>query len=483
MSAMERPISVASGILKPGLSGAGGGVSPFGHRGVLSVGLAPCYTVLCVERAPCGSAEEACSERAESQHTDGQRSMTRNLGAQLRQCPAADRWPCRPWRRPWPASPRRRRWRCLLAAAALGGCSRTVVDQPGQLVAQPGGRRDRPAAATAAGSGPALSEPVHSPAQAGGAGSRRHENSPTRWSPTAPTPSTWPPRRRWPIRPHPRVARRCSASAPRRRPPPLRRRPRRSGQPGYGRPAGRPRCRPPMRRRHRDRRPAWRRRQGAGRRGAARATCRRPSRRPRRQPQHRPRLPARHRHGASASRSTSYSPAATGQPAAAARRTRHPQPPAARAIPPRRRRVRPPPAPPPAPPRRRRQRQRRASPVDPATRRVRDRVAPACGQPAADEVKALAAQAWQRHDRRSPARATAPAAPSASAARAALPARRPDRRDRLRRAPDPSPTPRPPRSTWPRPRASHRRRARVHRDRRGNVAAARRGGRRRAAAA
>ena len=51
-----------------------------------------------------------------------------------------------------------------------------VLDQPDQLVAQPGGRRDRPAAPAAAGRGPAKPEPRRRPAQARGTGSRRIAN-------------------------------------------------------------------------------------------------------------------------------------------------------------------------------------------------------------------------------------------------------------------------------------------------------------------
>ena len=59
--------------------------------------------------------------------------------------------------------------RCL--RRLLAGCSSvSVVDQPGELVAQPGGRCDRRAAAAAARCDRAISQPGHRPAQAGGAG-------------------------------------------------------------------------------------------------------------------------------------------------------------------------------------------------------------------------------------------------------------------------------------------------------------------------
>jgi len=200
-----------------------------------------------------------------------------------------------------------------------------VVDQPDQLVAQPGGRRDRPAEATAAGSGPASAKPVHRPAQTGGARSR----------------GTAEPRRRAGRRSRQRPAhgRRRAAGRPvltqRGARPVWRRihpaaRPAatqsaaqcRSGQPGNGRPTvghatGR-QCAASAATGGSGGAAS----QGAGRRGAGHATCH-----ARTDAHDGSRSTGRgagnqHRHGASASHSISNSPGDhDGQPAAAAHRT------------------------------------------------------------------------------------------------------------------------------------------------------------------
>ncbi len=105
----------------------------------------------------------------------------------------------------------------LLVVGSLTGCSSHERNEPGQLVASAGGRKDRRGTAGAARCRSGLSESCHRPRQAGAAGQGRdeetdgfadrgpHQRAARRAGGAA-----------WPIRPRPARRRRCSASARRR---------------------------------------------------------------------------------------------------------------------------------------------------------------------------------------------------------------------------------------------------------------------------